>query len=294
MPLGSAASGDPGRELGDRARRRDPPDPVAAVLGEPEVAVGPGRDAQRVDCRGDAGRELGHRARRRDPPDPIAAVLGEPQVAVGPGRDAAGFAPAVIPVENSVTVPVGVIRPIRSPLELGEPEVAVGPRRDVPRAERRRVIPAENSVTAPARRDPSDPVAEEFGEPQVAVHRAYRDACGKAAPGDPGPEPRHGAHRRDPSDPVAVRFGEPDVVDPRACRDSHEKRLSRGTHRKLGDAHRRGHRWAREHDACTQDCRACSRSRPPRESAPHQLTTIDAWPITVGALCLRGRSSVRR
>src|SRR5437870_194410 len=68
-------------------RRTDYPDLVAADLSEPQVAIGPGRDAVGAAVgRGDG--EFGKGPRGGDPADLVAAVLGEPQVAVGPGRDA--------------------------------------------------------------------------------------------------------------------------------------------------------------------------------------------------------------
>ena len=70
--------------------RGNPPDPVAVVFREPQVAVGAGRDAVGVRAGGDAGAELGDDAGRGDPPDPVAATFREPQVAVGAGGDAAG------------------------------------------------------------------------------------------------------------------------------------------------------------------------------------------------------------
>ena len=81
---------------------RDPADPVAGDLGEPEVAVRPGRDAVRAAVRG-GDRELGDRAGGRDPADLVAGVLGEPEVAVRPRRDPGGPLLAVVPA-NSVTI----------------------------------------------------------------------------------------------------------------------------------------------------------------------------------------------
>ena len=48
-----AAGRDPGGELGDRARGRDPTDPAPVVLGEPQVLVGPRGDAQGAGRRGE-------------------------------------------------------------------------------------------------------------------------------------------------------------------------------------------------------------------------------------------------
>ena len=62
----------------------------------------------------------------------------------GPAAIPRGWAAAVIPAENSVTTPAGVIRPMR-PGELGEPEVVVGAARVMPWGSEPGVIPAVNS-----------------------------------------------------------------------------------------------------------------------------------------------------
>ena len=53
---------------------RDPPDLVAISLGEPEVAVRAGRDAEGGAASG-GDRELGDDAGRRDPPDLVGTVF---------------------------------------------------------------------------------------------------------------------------------------------------------------------------------------------------------------------------
>src|SRR5690242_1351566 len=64
----------------------------AGLVAEPEVAVGPGGDQIGLAAGQEARREHGNDARGRDPADRVAALLGEPEVAVGPGRDAKGLA----------------------------------------------------------------------------------------------------------------------------------------------------------------------------------------------------------
>ena len=65
------------------------------LLGEPEVAVGAGRDPIGLAVgRGDG--ELGDGVSRRvDHPDLVGIDFGEPEVAVGPGRDPDGRLSAV-------------------------------------------------------------------------------------------------------------------------------------------------------------------------------------------------------
>ena len=72
IPAGPLFGADARRELGDRAGRGDPPDPVALGLGEPQVAVGAGGDPGRAAVRADPRRELGDGAGRGDPPDAVA------------------------------------------------------------------------------------------------------------------------------------------------------------------------------------------------------------------------------
>ena len=81
----------PGRELRDRAGRRDPADLVGRELGEPQVAVGPGGDVERPGPLG-GDRVLVDLPGRVDPGDPARRELGEPQVAVGTGGDPGGLA----------------------------------------------------------------------------------------------------------------------------------------------------------------------------------------------------------
>lgn len=79
-----------GGELGDRARRGDPPDPAwVGALGEPQVAVRPRRDPVRlavggeavvksVTCRADLQRQPRAQARGRPPEPPREHWLSEP------------------------------------------------------------------------------------------------------------------------------------------------------------------------------------------------------------------------
>ena len=144
----------PIRSPSDSANQRLPSGPAA-------IPRGPA-------ARGDAGAELRDGAGRGDPPDPVAVELGEPEVAVRAGGDAVRAAPAVMPAVNSVTVPAGVIRPIRSPSNSVNQRLPSGPA----------AMPFGRRVGGDARAelgdgagggDPPDPVAEELGEPQVAV-----------------------------------------------------------------------------------------------------------------------------
>src|SRR5258708_6119339 len=73
--------------------RSDPPNLARELLGEPEVAIGPGRDAPRPapvrPVRGQG--ESGAAARRGQAPNGIHCVrspFGEPEVAIRPSRDA--------------------------------------------------------------------------------------------------------------------------------------------------------------------------------------------------------------
>ena len=61
------------------------PDVVANPLGEPEVAIGPRRDAYRVTRRRE--RKLSDAPAGADATDLIHISLGEPEVALGPRRD---------------------------------------------------------------------------------------------------------------------------------------------------------------------------------------------------------------
>ena len=67
--------------------RVDHPDRVGAWLGEPEVAVGAGRDPRRTGIGGGDGERADGVSGRVDHPDRVGAGLGEPEVAVGTGRD---------------------------------------------------------------------------------------------------------------------------------------------------------------------------------------------------------------
>src|SRR6266568_2778654 len=106
--------------------RGDAPDLVPIELGEPEVAIGPGRDALRfATARGDE--ELPRDdACGGDAPDLVPLGLGEPEVAIGPGRDAQRLAIGRGNVELG-DLALGGDAPDVVPIELREPEVAIGP-----------------------------------------------------------------------------------------------------------------------------------------------------------------------
>jgi len=70
------------------ARRRDAADAVAGVLGKPDIAVRPGRDAARTTVAGQV--VLGDDAGGVMLPMRLPCCLGEPQIAVRPGRDRIG------------------------------------------------------------------------------------------------------------------------------------------------------------------------------------------------------------
>ena len=83
-------------EFAHRATGGDAAD-CPVILGEPEVAVGSGRDVHGSPAVwGD--REFGDRPAGRDPPDRVAEVLGEPDVAVGAGGDRVGYVRVVLGV----------------------------------------------------------------------------------------------------------------------------------------------------------------------------------------------------
>src|SRR5262249_48277167 len=64
----------------------------------------------------------------------------------GPPVILAGLLPAVMPPENSVTVPAGVIRPTRAPLNSVNQRLPSGPA-VMPRGALAAVMPAGHSVT---------------------------------------------------------------------------------------------------------------------------------------------------
>src|SRR5208282_5328235 len=110
---------------------RQAPDLVAGIFDEPQRAVRPHRDVQRiaVDRR---NWEYGDGPRGRDPPD-LVVLTGEPQRAVRPRRDAVGKAGGRGEREfgdgargRNPPDLVGVI--------FGEPHIAVRPHRDANRA----------------------------------------------------------------------------------------------------------------------------------------------------------------
>ena len=80
----------------------------------------------------------------------------------GPAVIPSGALPSLIPSENSVTTPLGVMRPMRFParparLNSVNQRLPSGPA-VMPAGELPALMPARNSVTAPGRGDPPDPV----------------------------------------------------------------------------------------------------------------------------------------
>ena len=114
--------------------RRDPPDRAGGTqVGEPQVAVGAGRDAARGAAGVQPGGELADRTARRDPPDRPrkAARVGEPQVAVGARRDGFRGAAGVQAGGELADDPTRRDPPDRpGGPQVGEPKVAVGARGD--------------------------------------------------------------------------------------------------------------------------------------------------------------------
>src|SRR5204862_29617 len=120
---------DRGRGWLAGAREGKPPDRVPTLLGEPEVTVGAGRDAEQRVAADSGQRELGDHAGGGDLTDLVRGVLGEPEVAVGTGRDARGGAGG----GGERELRDGAGRrdpPDLVPTLLREPEVAVGTGRD--------------------------------------------------------------------------------------------------------------------------------------------------------------------
>ena len=115
ISLGSLLGVMPDREFGDGAAGGDPADLVADVLGEPEVAVGPGRDPR--------GLAVGRDAALNSvmvPPGVIRPILlpaysVNQRLPSGPAVIPTGPLLGVMPALNSVTVPPVVIRPILLP-----------------------------------------------------------------------------------------------------------------------------------------------------------------------------------
>ena len=108
MPYGPETGGED-EELGDDAGGRDAADPVAVELGEPEVAVGAGGDAE------DAGR-VGRGNSVMVPSVAMRPILWplfstNQRLPSGPSVMPSGEA-AAVGTGNSVKTPAGVMRPI--------------------------------------------------------------------------------------------------------------------------------------------------------------------------------------
>jgi hypothetical protein len=115
--------------------RGDAPDLVPLELGEPQVAIRPGRDAQWLAAKfSPTGRRQGERSGATtggDAPDAIEKGQGEPQVAIRPGRDALRPATGRGNGERGEAATGGDAPDrVRS---RREPQVAIGPGRDADR-----------------------------------------------------------------------------------------------------------------------------------------------------------------
>ena len=173
--------GEPGAEVGHRARGRDPPDLRAAELREPEVAVGPGSNRRRLRLP-PGQRELGDRPARGDAPNPPARLLGEPEGTVGSGDDPRRAAAGCRKRERRDRPGRGdPPDPVAAP-DAREPQRAVGTGRDVGRATGRKRELGHGT----RRRDATDTTGGLLGEPQRAVgtgRDGVRPAVGAQTPG---------------------------------------------------------------------------------------------------------------
>jgi hypothetical protein len=202
------------------------PDLVAKGLGEPELAMGPRRDANR-EAVGRRDRKLGQfvLGSGADAPDLIATELSEPEIAIGPRRDEIRPAARRRDRELGDDASRGDA-PDLVAIELGEPEVAIAPRRDATReAARRRDQELGDDA---GRGDTPDLVGTEhlLGEPEVAI-TPRRDAKGRAAGRRGRKLPRDDASRGDAPDLVAQPLGEPEVAIG-TCRDEIRPAAKRG------------------------------------------------------------------
>lgn len=184
LPSGPAAI-EPGAlpwfrpaELGDRALRGDHADRgFGAIVGEPQVAFGPGRDAGGTSADGkpypeqfdfgffDAG--------TRDDPDDarFGAVVGEPQIAFGPERDLGRLAAGgELVLGDDRGRFANLDRPDRGFrfAVVGEPEARSGAPRDESRPGPH-VQPCRYRYERPAGVSPIDRRCRHVGEPDVSV-----------------------------------------------------------------------------------------------------------------------------
>src|SRR5262249_35205630 len=173
------------RERGNYPLRRDTRDPAGRADGrpglrDPEIAVGPSRDAERAPA-APRQRGRGEVPGLWDAADLVARRLREPEVPVGAGGDVRWLAALPRLAESG---PCGrrdrELRDLacrcdaRDPVaaELRKPHVAIGPRRDGVRV---RPWHGERKLgDLTGRRDTSDLVAIEFREPEISV-RAQGD-----------------------------------------------------------------------------------------------------------------------
>src|SRR5581483_7215599 len=138
---GSAyGGGNPPRPTGTKDRRSaslnggqvETADLVGRHLGEPDVAVGPGRDAVDVAVRCPHG-ILRHRSRGRDASDLVRCSFGEPEIAVGADDDVLHLCRGHR-VDREDARRSEASDCMRLLTSVGEPEVAVGTRDDPQRS----------------------------------------------------------------------------------------------------------------------------------------------------------------
>jgi len=155
---------DWGREIGDDTSRRDPPDLAGGPLGEPEVAVVPGYDEERVAI-GRGNGKLGYGSGGRHPADPIVVVFDKPQCAVGSEGEPPGCAASGDRELGQHTRGRDPANPV--PQQLRKPEVPVVVRRQTrrPGARERHWKPGDDS----GRGDPPNLAAIKLAEPEIPV-----------------------------------------------------------------------------------------------------------------------------
>jgi len=239
--------------------RADAPNLAAILLGEPQVAIRPGRDAVRsAQCRGGVSfhcnaaagrdarnvvpnefrepeiairagrdarritgsRELSDAASGGDAPD-LANEFREPEVAIRAGRDARRLATGRGDGELSDAA-TGSDAPDLVPKVLGEPQVAIRPDRN---AAGEAIMRVDAELSDAATGGDAPDLANEFREPEVAI-RAGRDAR-RPATGRGGGELGDPATGGDAPDLARIALGEPEVAI-RPGRDAPRDATARG------------------------------------------------------------------
>ena len=249
------AGRDARAEFSHYASWRDATDLIRGRLGEPHLAVVSGRDGQRTQ------RLPGSENSTTIPSgviraDSAARALCEPEIAVRARRDACWRRTGCDPGANSVTAPVGVIRPIRLPVDSVNHRFPSGPAAIMLRPAPA-VMPIENSVTTPAGvmrpiRFPVDSVNH------ILPSGPAGDAERRGPCGDAGGELDHRRSvGRHPTDCVVVRLGEPKIpVGPRRHRAEPGTAREPGAelgHRARRDRRGRGARGEQEGQRGRQD-----------------------------------------